>query len=150
MFNPLYSLVKCTYVTFIFSFIPASMGTLGKFPNQHLFWSKLYFSIGKLWATIEISISTQLSIKSIVGSIINISHWQNFTIGSIWCSNFMFNVLPNGKFLLFLFLFGMLAIKAMAFHEISPFVPFLCNNLCLMYGQMGNFYYFSFCLTHWP
>ena len=36
----------------------------------------------------------------------------------------MFNVLGNGKFLLFLFLFGTLAIKAMAFCEISSFAPF--------------------------
>ena len=94
--------------------------TLGKFPNWHLFQSKLYFSIGKLQATIKILISTQLSIKSIVGTIINISHWQNFAVGSIWCSNFTFNVLPNGKFLLFLILFDTLAIKVMAFWEILP------------------------------
>ena len=94
------------------------VGTLGKFPNRQLFWSQLYFSIGKLQATIKILISTQLSIKSIFSNIINISHWQNFAIGSTWCSNFTFNVLPNGKFLLFLFLFGMLAVKAMAFWEI--------------------------------
>ena len=107
------------------------VGTLGKFPNWHLFQSKLYFSIGKLWATIKISISAQLSIKSIFGSIINISHWQNFTVGSIWCSNFMFNVLPNRKFLLFLFLFGLLAIKAMAFWEILPLAPFCASSYAL-------------------
>ena len=27
--------------------------------------------------------------------------------------------------------------------------PILCTKLCLMYCQMGNFYYFSFCLTCW-
>ena len=27
--------------------------------------------------------------------------------------------------------------------------PILCSNLCFMYGQTGNFYYFSFCLTCW-
>ena len=118
------------------------VGTLGKFPNWHLFWSKLYFSIGKLRATIETLISAQLSIKSIVSSIINISHWQNFTIGFIWCSNFMFNVLPNGKFLLFLFLFGTLAIKAMAFCEISSFAPF-CTAIYVLWSN-GKFLLFLF------
>ena len=138
------------------------VGTLGKFPNQHLFWSKLYFSIGKLWATIKISIYAQLSIKSIFSNIIGIGYWQNFTFGHVLCSishlvlcqmrkfplfppphclacwlskpwhftkfflllhfsvqQFMFYVWSNGKFLLFLFLFDTLAIKAMAFCEIS-------------------------------
>ena len=27
--------------------------------------------------------------------------------------------------------------------------PALCIKLCLMYGQTGNFQYFSFCLAHW-
>ena len=117
------------------------VGALGKFPNQHLFWSQVYFSIGKLWATIEILISTQLSIKSIFGIIINISHWRNFAIGSIWCSNFVFNVLPNGKFLLFLFLFGTLAVKAMAFHEISSFTPFCAEIyvLCMVKREILGF-----------
>ena len=134
------------------------VGTLGKFPYQHLFWSKLYFSISKLWATIEISISAQLSIKSIFSNIIGIGCWQIFTFGHVLCSilhlvwcqmgnfhyfphclacwlskpwhstkfhhlphcvlQFMFYVLSNGKFLLFLILFDTLAIKAMAFCEI--------------------------------
>ena len=142
-----------------FSSIPASMGTLGKFPNRHLFWSKLYFSIGRLWATIKILISAQLSIKSIFSNIISIGYWRNFAFGPIWYSNlclmycqmgnfhyfpqclacwlskpwhfvkfhclphfvqqFMSYVLSNGKFLLFLFLFDTLAIKAMAFCKIS-------------------------------
>ena len=116
------------------------VGTLGKFPNRHLFQSKLYFSIGKLWATIEILISTQLSTKFIFSNIINISHWQNFTIGSIWCSNFTFNVLPNGKFLLFLFLFGTLAIKAMAFWEISLLAPFCASSYvsCMVKWEISN------------
>ena len=134
------------------------VGTLGKFPNRHLFWSKFHFSIGKLWATIEISIPAQLSIKSIFSNKISIGYWQNFTFGPIqynnlclvycqtgnfhyfphcfahWLSKpwhfmkfhlllhfvqqFMFYVLSNGKFLLFLFMFDMLAIKAMAFCKI--------------------------------
>ena len=36
----------------------------------------------------------------------------------------MYYLWPNGKFPLFPSLFGTLAIKAMAFHEISPFAPF--------------------------
>ena len=63
------------------------VGTLGKFPNWHLFQSKFHFSIGKLWATIEILISAQLSIKSIFSNIISIGYWQNFTFGPILCSN---------------------------------------------------------------
>ena len=116
------------------------VGTLGKFPNQHLFWSKLYFSIGKLWATIEISISAQLSIKSNFSNIINISHWQNFTVDSIWCSNFTFNVLPNGKFLLFLFLVGMLAVKAMVFWEILLLAPFCASSYvsCMVKWEISN------------
>ena len=84
------------------------VGTLGKFPNWHLLCSKLYFPIGNLQATIKISISTQLSIKSIIGSIINISHCQ-----------------------------------------ILPLAPFGAAILHLMYCQMGNFQYFSFCLACW-
>ena len=38
-------------------------------------------------------------------------------------------VWPNGKFLIFLFQFGSLAIKAMAFWEISPLAL-----LCALYG----------------
>ena len=136
------------------------VGTLGKFQNWHLFQSKLYFSVGKLWATIKISISAQLSIKPIFSNIISIGYWQNFTFGPIWYSNLhlmycqmgnfhyfprclahclskpwhfmkfhhlpcfvqqlMFHVWSNRKFLLFLFLFDTLAIKAMAFCEILP------------------------------
>ena len=42
------------------------VGTLRKFPNWHVFQSKLYILIGKLWATIEILISAQLLIKPII------------------------------------------------------------------------------------
>ena len=104
--------------------VPYQPVALGKFPNRHLFQSKFHFSIGKLWATIAISISTQLSIKSIFSNINSIGYWQNFAFGPILYSKCMFGVLPNGKFPLFPSLFVMLAIKAMAFHEISPFAPF--------------------------
>ena len=148
------------HIYFIIFSVPCQpvVGTLGKFPNQHLFQSKFHFSIGKLWATIEILISAQLSIKSIFSNIIGIGYWQNFAFGPILYSNlclvycqmgnfhyfphclahwlskpwhfakfhllpcsvqqFTFYVLSNGKFLLFLFLFDTLAIKAMAFYKI--------------------------------
>ena len=101
------------------------VGTLGKCPNRHLFWSKLYFSIGKLWATIEISISAQLSIKSIFSNIIGIGYWQNFAFGHVLCSILHLVLCQMGNFHYFPPLFGTLAIKAMAFHEISPFAK-LC------------------------
>ena len=91
------------------------VGTLAKFPNQHLFRSKSYFSISNLWATIDISISTQLSFKPTLNNIFSINHWLS----------------SHG-------LLGNFAIG-----------PALCIKLCLMYGQMGNFQNFSFCLTCW-
>ena len=94
------------------------VGTLGKFPNQHLFQSKLYFSIGKLWATIEILISAQLSIKSIFSNIIGIGYWRNFAFGHILCSILHLVLCQMGNFHYFPPLFGTLAIKAMAFHNI--------------------------------
>ena len=83
MFNPSHSLVN-THMSHLLVLYQPVIGTLVKFPNWHLFWSNSYFSISNLWATIKISISTQLSFK----------------------------------FLIFLFLFGTLAVKAMAFWEI--------------------------------
>ena len=86
-----------------------------KFPNRHLFWSKSYFSISNLRATIEISISAQLHsnpllITYLVLTICYQSHGilGNFAVG-----------------------------------------PAMSIKLCLMYGQMGNFQYFSLCLAHW-
>ena len=96
---------KYTYVTFIFSFIQPVVGILAKFPKWHLFLSKTYFSIGKLWAIIKILISAQLSFKST----------------------------------LITYLVLTLAIKVMAFWEISPLALLYAVKLCLMYGQMGNF-----------
>ena len=148
------------------------VGTLGKFPNQHLFWSKVYFSIVKLWATIEILISAQLSIKSIFSNIIGIGYLWNLTFGHVLCSilhlvfsphclahwlskpwhftkfhllpclvqQFTFSILPNGKFPLFPSLFGTLAIKAMAFHEILPFAPFcaVVYILCIVKWEIST------------
>ena len=116
------------------------VGTLGKFPNWHLFQSKLYFSIGKLWATIEILISAQLSIKSIFSNIIGIGYWQNFTFGHVLCSILHLVLCQMGNFHYFPPLFGMLAIKAMAFHEISPFAPFCAAIyvLCIVKWEIST------------
>ena len=111
--------------TLFFSSIPV-VGTLEKFPNRHLFQSKSYFSIGNLWATIKISISAQLSFKSTFNNIFSINHWLlkpwhfgKFHHWPCFVHQIMSHVRSNGKFLIFLFLFGMLAVKAMAFWEIS-------------------------------
>ena len=87
------------YLSYFFS-VPYQpvVGTLGKFPNWHLFQSKFHFSIGKLWATIEISISAQLSIKSIFSNINSIGYWQNFTFGPILYSNIHFMYCQMGNF----------------------------------------------------
>ena len=53
----------------------------------------------------------------------------------------MFYVLSNGKFLLFFILFGMLAIKAMAFHEILPLCAIsnvLCHVLCIVKWEIST------------
>ena len=107
------------------------VGTLGKFPNWHLYRSKLYFSIGKLWATIEILISAQLSIKSIFSNIIGIGYWQNFTFGHVLCSILHLVLCQMGNFHYFPPLFGTLAIKAMAFHEILPLALFAAT-ICIL------------------
>ena len=56
---------------------------------------------------------------------------------------------PNGKFLIFPFQFGSLAIKVIAFWEILPLALLRTQKWCLMYGQMQNFYYFPIGLVHW-
>ena len=89
------------------------VGILAKFPNQHLFQSKSYFSIGNLWATIKISISTQLSFKSTFNNIVSINQWL---------------------------------LKPWHF---GKFCCWPCFVQQAMYGQMGNFQHFSFCLACW-
>ena len=144
MFNLLYLLVKCTYVTYIYHIFQFPhqpvVGTLGKFPNQHLFQSKLYFSIGKLWATIKILISAQLSIKSIFSNIISIGYWQNFTFGHVLCSILHFMYCQMGNFHYFPPLFGTLAIKAMAFGKILPLAPFCAAIyiLCMVKWEIST------------
>ena len=116
------------------------VGTLGKFRNGHLFQSKLYFSIGKLQVTIKISISAQLSIKSIFSNVIGIGYWQNFTISHILCNILHLVLCQMGNFHYFPPLFHMLAIKAMAFCEISLFAP-LCAAiyaLCIVKWEIST------------
>ena len=49
--------------------------------------------------------------------------WEILAIGPALCIKLMSHVWPNEKLLIFLFLFGTLAIKAMAFWEILLFPP---------------------------
>ena len=77
------------------------------------------------------SYQSNLSLRSIY----SIGYWQNFAIGPILYSKYMFYVWANGKFPLFPSLLGMLAIKAMAFHEfwhlphfVQPFMSYVFSN----------------------
>ena len=124
------------------------VGTLGKFPNRHLFWSKLYFPISKLWATIKILISAQLSIKSIFSNIISIGYWQNFAFGPILYSNLHLVYCQMGNFHYFPHCLAHWLSKPWHFmkfhllpHSVQQFTFYVLSN--------RNFYYFSFCLTHW-
>ena len=63
----------------------------------------------------------QLSIKSIFSNKVCAGYLGNFTSGPILCSNLWLVVLLSRKFLLFLSLFGILAIKDMTFWEILIF-----------------------------
>ena len=130
-----------------FSFIQPVVGTLVKFPNWHLFQSKSYFSIGNLWATIEISISTHISFKSTFNNIFSINHWllKPWHFGKFHCwpcyvHQIMSHGWSNGKFPIFLFLFGSLAIKAMAFWEISPLALLCTPNYvsCMVKWEISN------------
>ena len=123
------------------------VGTLAKFPNRHLLWSKPYFLIANLWATIEILISTQLSFKSILSNILIIKHWllKQWHFGKFhhwpwFIHQIMSHVWSNGKFLIFLFLFGSLAIKAMAFWEISPLALLHASSYisCMVKRKISN------------
>ena len=78
MFNHLHSLVKCTYVTFnylIFQFHTSRWWVhWGNFQIGTYVSQNSTFQLANLWATIKISISAQLSIKSIFSNIIGIGH----------------------------------------------------------------------------
>ena len=125
------------HIYFSVSYQPV-VGTLVKFPNQHLFRSKSYFSIGNLWATIKISISTQLSFKPTFNNIFSINYWlpRPWHFGKFCCwPCFVHQIVShewsNRKFLIFLFLFGSLAIS-----NISLSVWYIG---CQSHGILGNF-----------
>ena len=127
------------------------VGTLAKFPNQHLFWSKSYFSIGNLWATIEISISTQLSFKSSFNNIVSINQWLlkpwhfgKFHHWPCFVQQAMYGQM--GNFIYFSLCLAHWLSKPWHF---GKFCHWPCFVQQAMYGQMGNFQYFSFCLAHW-
>ena len=132
MFNHLCLQGKCTYVTFIhhvFSGLKKSLhisisyqsvvGILGKFPNQHLYQSKFWLLIGKLVSynqNFNFCPSCPSNLFSVTWFVLAI--WEILPLAPILYSNLWLVMLLNGKFLLFLSLFGILAIKAMAFWEI--------------------------------
>ena len=81
-----------------FSLIPASGRYIGDISKLALISVKIHFSIGKLWARIEIPISAQLSIKSIFSNLISIGYWQNFTLGPVLYSNLHLVYCQMGNF----------------------------------------------------
>ena len=84
------------------------------------FWVKILLTqLANCGLQLKFQFLPHLSIKSIFSNMVCAGYLWNFTFGPILCSNLWLVVLPNGKFLLFLSLFGTLAIKAMAFCEIS-------------------------------
>ena len=141
------------HVTFsyhIFSSIPAVVGTLGKFPNQHLFGQNSTFQLSNYRPQLKFRFlpscqSNLFLVTKLVLAIGKISPLAPFYTASI---HFMYGQM--GNFPLFPSLFGMLAIKAMAFCKISPFALFCATIYVLCIVKMGNFYYFFFCLTCWP
>ena len=127
MFNPLHSLLKYTYVTFIFSFTPASGRYIGEISKSAPIPVKIILFYWQSMGHNQNLISTQLSLKSTFNNIFSINHWLlkpwhfgKFHHWPCFVHQGMFHVWSNGKFPIFLFLFGSLAIKAMAFWEISP------------------------------
>ena len=138
MFNHLCLQGKCTYVTFIHHVLLR--------PKEMVCISIFIPACGRyIW---EISQSALILVKILVTHWQFAGYNRNFnfcpscqsnlflvtwfmcwlfvkfcTFGPILCSNLWLVVLPNGKFLLFLSLFGTLAIKAMAFWEILAYFP---------------------------
>ena len=64
----------------------------------------------------------------------------NFAVGPALCIKITSYVWPNGKFLIFLFQFGLMAIKAMAFWEISPLALLHALNCvsCMVKCEISN------------
>ena len=62
--------------------------------------------------------------------------WEILPLALTLYTEIVSYVWPNKKFQIFPFQFGLLAIKTMAFHEISPLALLRTQKWCLMYGQM--------------
>ena len=80
-------------------------------------------------------------------------HFEKFHCWPCYVHQVMSYVWSNGKFPIFLFLFGSLAIKAMAFWEISP-LALLCASsyvLCMVKCKISNtspFVWYVGCQSH--
>ena len=95
------------------------VGRFEKFPNWHSCQLQFWLFISKL-----VGYNRNFNFCPGCQSNLILVTWLMLAISPlapILCSNLWLVVLLNGKFLLFLSLFGMLAIKAMAFWEISIF-----------------------------
>ena len=86
------------------------VGTLAKFPNRHLFQSKSCFSIGNLWAIIEILSSAQLHSNPLLIAYLVLpigyqSHGilGNFTTGPAKCIKLCLMYGQTGNFQYFFF-----------------------------------------------
>ena len=126
MFHPLHSLIKYTYVTFIFSFTPASGRYIGEISKSAptsvkiiLFQLAIYGPQSKFW----FPPSFHSNLLLITYLVLTIGYWSHGIFGKFqrwpcFVHQVMSHVWSNGKFPIFLFLFGTLAVKAMAFWEI--------------------------------
>ena len=67
--------------------------------------------------------------------------WKILPLAPTLYTKIVSYVWPNGKFLIFLFQFGSLVIKAMAFWEISPLALLCALNyvLCMAKWEISNF-----------
>ena len=97
------------------------VGKVGKFPNWHSYWSQFWFFIEKLvgynW-NFNFCPSCQSNLLLVTWFMLAI--WEILHLASPFLyNNLQIIVLLNGKFLLFFHFFGTLAIRAMAFWEIS-------------------------------
>ena len=81
----------------------------------------------------------QLSIKSIFSNMVHAGYLGNVAFGPCFVQQFTVSCVAKQKFLLFLLLFGTLAIKAMAFWEISIFSQQIYHFLKVPKG-LGKFY----------
>ena len=87
MFNHFCSQVKYTYVTFIFSSIPASGRYIGEISKLSLISVKIpLFNWQIMGPQLKILISAQLSIKSILSNIYSIGYWCEILPLALFCA----------------------------------------------------------------